>query len=89
MLEQVPLEAIASELNEVCWDVLSILNKRDEIGFSELRQTMEISQQKCAVEIAKLKGALLIKSRPDPKDSRAILYTLTEYGVNIMKYKNI
>lgn len=83
----IPLTEIAGNLNEVSWDIIDILTKNESLGYNDLRTRLGLSQEKVNSEIARLEGALLITSKVDVKDRRRILFSLTSYGLKILKHK--
>lgn len=87
MEETIRLSDVANQLNVISWDILILLSQSKNVSYTELRKALSVSQDKCSREIARLEGALLIKSESDPHDNRALLFNLSENGLNILKYK--
>lgn len=79
-MNHIPLDVLASNINEFGWKILNLINENDHATFNEVRSELGLSQEKSYKEIARLEGALLIVSNRDPKDQRSILYSLSEYG---------
>ena len=83
----IPLEEIAGNLNEVSWDILDMLSKKENLNSKEIRDKLNISLEKSYKELARLEGALLIDSKRDPKDKRYLMMNLTDYGLEILQLK--
>lgn len=84
----ISLENVAEGLNSISWDILSILNKNEEISYMEIKNKLKISQEKANREIARLEGARLVKTYKDDINARVKKFRLSEYGLEILKIKN-
>jgi len=83
----IPLEEISKNLNEISWDVLSLLREQP-LNFVDIRSRLSLSQEKAYKELARLEGACLIQTKQSTKDQRSKIYSLTPYGENVFKFKN-
>jgi DNA-binding MarR family transcriptional regulator len=83
----IPLKEIAESLNDVSWDILDMLARKENINSKEIRDKLKISNEKLYKELARLEGALLIGSKRDPKDKRYLMMNLTQYGIGILELK--
>lgn len=83
----IQLEDIAAALNNISWDILSMLSKTESLSYSEIKKKLNVSQDKASKEIARLEGGLLIKSKRDDIDSRLLKFSLTDNGLDIIKYR--
>ncbi|HZH59656.1 MAG TPA: hypothetical protein VEY70_08785 [Metabacillus sp.] len=82
----IPLEEVASNLNEISWSILESLREKS-LNFIELRSRLQLSQEKAYKELARLEGACLIHSKVGTKDQRTKMYFLTTYGESVFKFK--
>lgn len=87
-MTSIRLEDVAGKLNAISWEMLELLLKQKDVSYHNLRNQLNVSQEKCSREIARLEGALLIHSDKDPKDGRILLFNITENGKEILKHKN-
>lgn len=83
-MKSIPLDEIAANLNMFSWKILELLSKIESSNFLEMKRELELSQEKSYKELARLEGALLIVSKRDPRDQRSVLYSITEYGKNVL-----
>lgn len=87
-MSDVSLQKISEQLTDVSWDILYILDDKEHISFSELKKLLNISAQKLYIELALLKGGLLIQAKAAARDQRVLLYSISEHGKQIIKFKN-
>lgn len=85
--ESVFLKDIAVKLSSVSWDIIEMLYKSKYLTYKDIRDALGGKQDKANKEIARLEGAMLIESKKDDDDERKKIFTLTEYGISILKYK--
>lgn len=84
---KVLLVEIANGLNAISWDILDMLNKKECMSYSEIKERLKVGQNKATKELARLEGGTLIKSKRDNIDARLLHFYLTENGIKILKYK--
>lgn len=87
MNENISIQDIAKKLNPISWDILKMLEKNEDLTYTQVKEKLSVSQEKAAKEIIRLEGGLLIESERDKIDARVLRFKLTEHGVNIIKYK--
>lgn len=83
---QIQLKEIADNINAIGWKALDLL-RNNQLSFLKLKGELGLSQEKTYKELAKLEGALLITASRGIEDQRVILYSLTKYGEEILKFK--
>lgn len=81
------LTDIAKGLNNISWDILSMLKANEKLSYGNIKDKLNISQNKVSKELARLEGALLIDSKRDEIDARVYVFTLTENGFKILDIK--
>ncbi|WP_031368487.1 winged helix DNA-binding protein [Clostridium botulinum] len=81
------LKDIAKGLNNISWDILSMLKANEKLSYGNIKDKLNISQNKVSKELARLEGALLIDSKRDEVDARVYVFTLTENGFKILDNK--
>lgn len=86
-MSSILLEDIAKGLNQINWDILKFLSKSEYLSYSEIKKRLGVSQDKASKEIARLEGALLLKSQRDEIDQRVVKFFITEHGLKILNYK--
>jgi DNA-binding MarR family transcriptional regulator len=87
MNESILLQDIAKKLNPISWDILRMLEKNEDLTYTNIKERLSVSQEKAAKEIIRLEGGILIESERDKIDARILRFRLTEYGLNIIQYK--
>lgn len=87
MSDSIQLKDIANNLNAISWDILKMLEKNEELTYSQIKEKLNVSQVKAAKEMVRLEGAILIDGERDKIDSRVLRFRLTEHGLNILKFK--
>lgn len=84
----VPLKDISSKLNDFSWLILNTLAEKEYVQYTFIKNNLfNGKQEKANKEIARLEGALLIESSEDTDDGRKKIFTLSEYGKYILKYR--
>lgn len=86
-VEVIAIKEIASKLNSISWDIISMLSKAEYLSYSDIKKKLNISQNKVTKELARLEGALLIEYRRDEIDARILKFNITNYGTSIIKYR--
>lgn len=85
--DSIHLSDIADKLSSICWDILNMLSQREYLTYTEIKNSLKLSQEKSSKEIARLEGALLVDSKRDNVDERVRKFYLTIHGTNIIKFK--
>lgn len=87
MEDNILLKDIANSLNAMSWDILQMLKSNEKLSYSEIKQKLNVSQNKVSKELARLEGALLVSSKKDEIDARVYNFTLSENGLKVLKIK--
>lgn len=84
----IPLKDILASLNESSWLILNMIADKEYVQYTDIKNILfNGKQEKTNKEIARLEGAVLIKSSEGSDDGRKKIFTLSEYGKNILKLR--
>jgi DNA-binding MarR family transcriptional regulator len=84
----IKLEDVAKGLNSISWDVLKMLTKNESLTYSQIKTKLGVGQNKATNELNRLRGAILIQDKRDEMDARILHFSITDYGMKILKYKD-
>ncbi|MDP2947579.1 MAG: MarR family winged helix-turn-helix transcriptional regulator [Nanoarchaeota archaeon] len=83
----ISIETIAKNVSSPGWEILLLLSENEYLPHMEIKNITKLNQMKAQVEIARLEGAVLIKSVRSEEDRRSINYSITDYGLEVLKRK--
>ncbi|MBU8908247.1 hypothetical protein [Desertibacillus haloalkaliphilus] len=82
------MKDVAKHLNEISWKTLDVIDRNENVTYLKLLELLSISKNLVHKEIARLEGAVLITTERNPLDNRSFYYHLTNYGEQILAYKD-
>lgn len=80
---------IAKGLNETSWGILRFLRKIEDASYKDIKEKFKFSHGKLEKEIARLEGAVLIKTIRNSEDMRFLKYIITKHGQEVIKLEDI
>lgn len=85
MSDSINLQDIKKNLTSLSMDILEMLKKSESLSYKQIKEQLNVGQNKASKEIARLEGALLIETKKSDIDGRENKLSLTEYGYKILK----